>query len=211
MASEFDLYVDITSNKLVNGLNSKDTFVFGQFFQGSVLKLKITPVTPTNSAARPFYSKVTLTNLNLKVAVGVRAGSPTLYANQYTWTKVYDAGASTGYFSADLTLNTNELNTAIGSSSELSTAFFEIQLSEDGLYRTVYQTGITILASVIDPSGSAVPTPQTNYLTREECIEMFVRWSNNASGKIIDLVSPDGASHRLIGVNNDKSAKDDLL
>lgn len=210
MAAEITIYIDIINRRLVKGLDNSDLFPFTEAYGCSQLNLAVIPVMPTYAPTGGKFTKVDISGLTLKCYVGPRAGASAVKASQTTWTKVYDPGVTTGKFTAELDLNTSEMNTAIGSNDSYS-SFVEFWLTENGMARQVYQGPFTVYAAVFDSTGSALPTSASNYLTREECIEMFVRFFGNAAGKTIETVSPDGASSRITGCNNDKSAKDDLI
>lgn len=218
MAAQIELYNDIVNNRLVQGINSNSAFTFGTLFQGSTLSIRYFPLVPIwGAVTAPFYKKVSLANITaLEMALGPRAGAESLLAYQGTWTaqSAADSDGVSGYMYADFDLNVSALNTAIGNSDSAYSTYFEIRLSESGKMRPTYQTSIGITPVVLGPgaAGSA-PTPAASYFTKEEAMNLFVKWYNGdlaSRGKGITLFSPDGASTREIGVNNDKSAKDEL-
>jgi hypothetical protein len=211
MASTIDIYNDVQNNVLYGSANASRPLVIPDLYQYGTLQLRWYPVRPTYSVLPPFFSNVDLDQLTLKMAIGPRAGAESPISAQYTWTKAYTSGASgPGYMYANLDLNTTEVNTAIGTSDSI-TSYFEITMSEDGVPRVVYQTPVRIISAVTPPgSASSLPTPAASYLSREECMELFVKWANNQAGKTITLTSPDGTRDRIIGVRNDGSAQDDF-
>lgn len=211
MAAEIELFNDLTNSELVKGLNDKSTFTLKSFFQGAQIALKLYPIQPIVGAVSPnYYSKVPASTLLPFVYVGPAPGATALLAYQDVWS--YDS--TNGCFSATLNLNTTEMNAAIGSNGTFSTTF-EIQWSDSGVRRTTYQSGITMKATVFDPTGAAsLPGLATAYYTKAELDAVFVKWINSEAqslGKGISLYSPDGASIRTLGVRNDKSAQDDIL
>jgi hypothetical protein len=221
MADAIPLYVDLSvpQGRLVTNLNNAAAPVFGPFYQGQLLQLRIFPVVPTgNRVLRPLYSLVALDNLDCQVVVGPAAGAEAIKAAQYVWNKqqVPDAEGLSGYFYADLDLNTNELNTVVGTNATIATQF-EIRFSRGaGNFTPVYQTDITIRAVVKDPAGAAsIPTPTPSYLTREECFNLFVMWDNRLraanAGRSIITTSPDQNHTREFGgVDNDGAPTDNL-
>jgi len=210
MAAEKTWYLDITNGVFVTSLTNATPAPINSLFQGADFIVKLWPVIPTAIPNAPF-TKAAITTLQCKMAIGPNAGATALLAYQGTWTQVVDAGATTGYLTAEFNLNTTEMNTAIGNSASIN-SYFEIQIADNALYQIVYQQPITILSAVIDPTGAgSLPSASIRYMTWNDMLANCVLWTGNGPGKAIDLLSPDGASHRIIGVNNDKSGLDDLL
>lgn len=217
MADAIELYMNVgtPTGALVRGLSDSGAFTMGPFYQGQLLKLRVYPVIPTGvlvpmpGAAQ--FSKVDLTNLDLQVVIGPRAGASSVKAAQYTWAKqtANDSEGKSGYFYANLDLNTTDLNTAIGTSDTYDT-YIEFQLSRGGLpFAPAYQSAIQIISAVLDPSGAAaVPTPAASYLTAAQCFNLFVMWNNALAagganaGRNVIFVSPDSAHTRELGVGN---------
>lgn len=212
MAAEIELFNDLTNSELVKGLNDKSAFTLKSFFQGAQIDLKLYPIKPIVGAVSPnYYSLVSTATLLPFVYVGPAPGATALLAYQDVWT----LDATNGFFRATLNLNTTEMNAAIGSTGTFSTTF-EIQWSDSGVRRTTYQSGITMKATVFDPTGAAsLPASSVGYYTKAELDAMFVKWDNYGTpsswGKALNTVSPDGASQRFEGVRNDKSAQDDII
>lgn len=221
MADAISIYLDLSTPQgaIVKGLNDRTNVTLGPFYQGQLLRMRFYPVIPTgNQIAGPFFSKVALDNLDLQVAIGPRAGAQAILAAQYVWTKqtVPDADGESGYFYADINLNTTEANAAIGTSDSLNT-FFEILLSRaGGNFAPVHQAQIAILAVVKDPgAAAAIPTPAPSYLTAAEIYNLFVMWDNRLrpanNGRVPIFTSPDGAHTREApGVDNDGLPTDNL-
>lgn len=212
MADAIELFLDISTptGAAVKSLSDLASVQIGPFYQGSLLKLRVTPVTPTGSkVSPPYFAKVPITTLNLLVTVGQRAGAEAIKAAQYTWSQqlTADTEGKSGYFYADLNLNTTDLNTAIGTADTYQT-YIEFQLSRSGgAYSPVFQQLITILSVVKDPAGAAsIPTPSANYLTMEQCFNLFVAWRNDIipanAGRNIVLLSPGGTHTRELGVDD---------
>ena len=219
MADAISLYLDISipQGRLIKSLTDAGTFVLGPFYQGQLLKLRIYPVTVAGAIA-PTITKVPLTNLDLQVAVGPRAGAEAIKAAQYIWNKqiAADTDGESGYFYADLDLNTTDLNTAVGTNDTLST-YFEFLLSRaSAAFAPVHQTAVTILSVVKGPgSAASTPTPAAAYLTEAQCYNLFVLWDNRVraqnNGRVPIFVSPDGSHTRECpGVDNDGSPTDNL-
>ena len=220
-ADAISLYVDLSTPQgaLVRGLNDRSAFVLGPFYQSSLLQLRIYPVAPTgNQAIAPFFSKLPLTNLDVRVAIGPAAGGEAIKAAQYVWTKqlVPDADGASGYFYADLDLNTTDLNNLVSTNAEITTQF-EIALARGaGTYRPVFQQNIIVRPVVKDPgSAASIPTPTADYYTAAQIRQLFVPWDNRLFninwGRAPIFVSPDGSHTREApGVDNDGAPTDNL-
>lgn len=211
MALALEMYLDCLEGRLVKGLSNQDEFVFNTIYQGSALQMRVYPVLPTYSGLPPFYSKISLTNLDLQVVLGPRAGADAIKAAQYTWTKqtTNDSEGKSGYFYATLDLNTTDLNTAIGSLDSIR-YYLEFRISESAVWRVAHQREVTVVSVVKDPSGAAsIPTPAAGYYTIAEIQNLFVR-KIGLAGETIILTSPDGASTRQLGCNDDKSGMDNI-
>jgi len=209
MASELRIYVDIVKGTLLSEINPTVDFTLPSWIQYSARTLQIVPVKPTNGVKAPFWSKVDIDNLTLKVGIGPAAGAEAPIAAQYTWAKVYDSGSTgPGYFTAILDLNTTEVNAAIGSAAGVSSTF-EIQFAESGYIFGAVQLDTYIRGAVIPAgSGGSAPTPSNSYLTRDDVLALFnqcVRFAGNPLGASIKLDSIDGTQHGLLRVNNDGS------
>jgi len=78
-----------------------------------------------------------------------------------------------------LTINTAEVEDAFADTSENSiTPTIEIELTEDGTPKTIYQGPITLRKDLIT-AGSAVPGDQTSYYTKNESDANFVSRTGN--------------------------------
>lgn len=221
MADAVEIYIDVSTpqGRMVKSLDSQATLTIGPFYQGSVIPMRVWPVISTGATVSgPFFSKLPLTTLDFQLVLGPRAGSESILAAQYTWTKqvAVDSEGKSGYFYANFDLNTTALNTAIGSADTYDSAYLEFRLSRAGAnYTPIFQFKPSILAVVKDPaSASSTPTPTPSYLTRDECFNLFVMWNNTSApggannGRNIILASPDGTHTRELGVGDDSSPID---
>lgn len=213
MADAIELFIDVSTptGAAVKSLSDRSAFALGPFYQGSLLKLRVYPVVPTGSGTLPpFFAKVAIDNIEMLVTVGPRAGTEAIKAAQYVWSKqlTADSEGKSGYFYADLNLNTTDLNNLI-STNDTITTFFEVQFSRaGGAYSPVFQSQITLLAVVKDPgSAASIPTPTIEYLTVAQGDNKYVQWRNDLipanAGRNIVLLSPDSARTRELGVGND--------
>ncbi len=218
MADAIELYLDLSTPQgaLVKGLSDRSAAVLGPFYQGSALNLRVFPVVSNGrTVAGPFFDRVALDNLDFELVLGPRAGATAILAAQYVWAKqsAADTEGKSGYFYATLDLNTTEMNTAMASEDTL-TRHLEFRLKRTGgVFGPVCQVSVQIIAAVKDPSGAAsIPTPAPSYLTRDECLALFVQWNNAIvpanAGRNVILLSPDGTRTRELGVANDASPID---
>lgn len=214
MAAELVLYNDIQNRRLVQGLTRDAAVQVRDLYQGEQLSIKWYPVVPTGTVTGDRFSKVALATLSLAMYIGPRAGADAIKAYQTTWTPVYDETGTTGYFSGSIDLNTTEMNAAIGTADEITSLYLEIKLTESGATRVVHQSQLRIVSVVKDPSTSAsLPTAAQNYLTREECMAMFVQWANTTPavyGKPVVLTSPNGIHTLTLWVDNDGIVHNDV-
>ena len=134
------LYVDILNRELMDSATSVSTVRLPEMFREDTVKLQITLMEPADNLVAPF-SLVDITNLDLKVGVGDQTE---LVALQDTWTK--DTSATAMTYTADLSLNTTELNAIFTADSSLTsiTRKFEIEVEENSKFHTVYSTDISI-------------------------------------------------------------------
>lgn len=206
------LYLDIANRQLPLSLANSAQFTgLNNAFQYALINFRIYPVRPNGRITGSIYSVLDLDNLTIKMGIGAKAGSESLlaYTAPEDFTKVYDSGsAGPGYFSGSLDLNTTEMNAAISTAASIS-SFFEIQIGDSADYRTAYSSAITINATVMTGgAAAATPTPVEEYYTKAETSGLFVPRSGSET---ITLVSPDGTWHRILGVDNDGNAIDDLI
>lgn len=216
MSAAIKLYIDVQSQpgKLVGNLAGAAPPPFAQLVQGSKLNMRVYPVRPTGLVNGNAYSQIPVTSYgDIKVALGVRLGTGTIYAQagagtSDTWGQqiTADAAGEKDYFYGILNLNTSNLNAALTSVDTVQ-AYFEVHLSVAGNYSIVYQQQVTILSAVIDPSGAvSLPLAASEYYTKAELDALFVPWDSRGraanQGKNITLVSPSGTRTRALGVGD---------
>ncbi len=187
MAAELILVNDIVGKRLYKGslpsgrLVALEQFSFASIYQGEAYLIKYVPVVPSGNQLSP-WTQVSVTNLTLKMGIGPKTGAEARKVAQDTWAKVTTADSLglNNYLTALFDLNTTDLNTAIASADSYASTF-EIQLGESGVYRVTYQSGITINATVIDPTGSAsLPVPAAAYYTKNEVNNGFMSFTGAA-------------------------------
>lgn len=224
MADAIEIYLDLgkPTGAAVKGLNDASPVILGPFYQGQLLRLRVFPVV-ANGAVIPapggtLFDKVSISNMEMRVAVGPRAGAEAVKAYQPTWAKQVgvDTEGKSGYFYADLDLNTTDLNNAIATAEFYDTYIeFGIQRSGATTFAPVYQQAVRVLAVVKDPgSASSTPTPTDQYLTAAQCYNLFVAWRNDLiaanAGRNVVFASPDTTHTREMGVDNIAAAIDNF-
>jgi hypothetical protein len=202
-----ELWNDIENNGLIVGPVSggwdgtEVRFSDRKIYQASQLSFRWYPI---KKSGLNTYIRVPVSGLTLDIAIGQRSGAEAIKARQNVWTEHSD-----GYLYATLNLNTTDLNNLV--TGDTYDTYLEIQMTENGNSRPTYQEAITIRSVVIGPAGSsALPAAADQFLTRAQCLQMFVKWTENLAGNAIELASPDGTKFRLIGVNDDGSAQDEI-
>lgn len=176
-------------------------------FQSNTQDFEITVVDPPADFSSA-SSKVDLGTSGLRVSIGETptgtAGGPTPLALQTTWT--WDP--TNKHFTGSLALNTAGIDSFLGTLAS-KPAYFEVNLTTGGNRITLLQIGVTIKA-VVDELSGTVPTPTDQYLTKAEMIAMFLKFINDA-GHTVVFKSPNAVYGRELGVNDDGSAKDDII
>lgn len=154
---------------------------------------------PTNPAGR--FVRVDITNLSLKMAINDTLDDSTPLAEQTSWTK----DTSRNVFSGTLNLNTSAMNTYIDGDK---TPYLELEIS-DGTNRVKILQETCAVAISLMPVATTSPNPSRVYLDFNEIFGLFVpRVLGN--GESITIPSPNGAYRRIIGCNDDGTARDDI-
>lgn len=201
------IYIDRQAKALVPYLGS--VTVIPPLFQSNVLDLEVYFLDPTgalmNSAT---YSLVEMGAFGLRVAIGPpptgASGGPTPLAIQTGF--VWDAANKK--FVGSLALNTTEVDAYIGALTERQ-AYFEVNLTNGANRDTRLQIGCTLKA-VVDEQTSTSPTPADSYLTKNEILATLLKKQGDP-GDVNVLVSPNGQYARELGVNDDGSARDNII
>lgn len=210
-ASDLVIVNDIVGRGIYTNLTSQTSLQFGSAYQGDSYNIKYYPVVPSGNLLAP-WTKVDISQVTLKMGIGPRDGTEARLVSQDVWNKQIgpDSTGAQGYLYATFDLNTDALNTAIGSLDSYS-SIFEIQFGEGGKYRCGFQTAINITPVVIGPTGTAsLPAPAAQYYTKTEMDALFQKFILGP-GQTTTFTSPDGTRQRIIGVRNDGSPQDDTL
>jgi hypothetical protein len=210
-AVRLDLFNDIARRKLVNSETDASELVLPDFFHQDKISIEIIFL-KTNIAGGRFkpYERVNTSGMSFQIKlfkVDVN-NNATVLASQTVWS----SGTTENSLAAALDLNTANMAAELPAPpSQLSTvaAILEFELSDAAGKFTTYQRAVTIKREH-NTSGSPVAIPGVTYFTSDEALALFVRKIEQA-GATITLKSPNGTYARVIGVNNDGSAQDDVI
>lgn len=200
MATE--VFADLSNRKFVasvKGGSEKANPISSPFHQDK-LYLSVQPIEYDSSGAVSSdpYSELDGSAFALSVLITKTDGT-TLAGPATTWTP--DGNAKVG----SIDLNTAAMVTAFTSSSTLTVDAYVFMQFDDGANRkTTIQASLTIKRSYIT-SGTPSELPLSSYLTREECIALFLKFSGNPPGSTLTLPSPSGAYKVIVGANDDGS------
>ncbi len=147
------------------------------------------------------FQRVDITDLTLKMAINDTLDDATPLAEQVTWTK----DTSRMVFSGTLNLNTAAMNSYITANKS---PYFELEIT-DGTNRVKVLQEACNVALALLPVATTSPDPSRVYLDYNETFGIFVpRVMGN--GESISIPSPNGAYRRIIGCNDDGTARDDI-
>jgi hypothetical protein len=201
--AEADIFIDCDQAAVVTSATDSGRKLLPRIVQGDTILLRIRLL--KNFARSSGYEEIPTSGLTLQVALirGVLTSSASvedsIVASQYTWTE----GDDGLYFEAELALNTEEIDTALGSSNSFD-AILEVKYLRSAVPTTVLQQAVKVWRAGIEPdSVMAVvePTP----LSAEAAQATFVRvvdetrpiyLMNSSSGVRCKLwIDTDGTFH----------------
>jgi hypothetical protein len=196
------LYLDTVNKRLVCGPANPAPFTMPYLAKGEAISIKL-QLLDTN-AGSPILSPYVILDATTgpdgcKVAVGDIGG-----VSPMAWVSL-TFSPSTNFWTGTLDLNTDAINTKIGTAASVGTSL-EIQLGATAYWRSTFS--LTLTNQVI-PSTTFAPVPTETYLTRNESLATFARQIGLA-GQTITLLSPNGQWARVFGVNDDGSRQDDV-
>ncbi len=187
-------------NRNLPGINGSVTQI-PDLFQSNTISLIVQVVDPTGVFNNP-YSIVDLAGFGLRASVGKTptgtSGGPAPLALQDTFT--WDAVNK--WFTADLALNTGDIDAYIGAAAFIN-AFFELNLTIAGSRITILQQQF-VLRAVVDELTSNVPAPTDQYLTKSETLALLA----SKLDKI--MKSPSGTWARELGIADDGTPTDSI-
>ena len=193
------LYLDLDAGTLIKRFNGgadvdQTPFVIPALTVGDQLPLSVQPLIRAGKInGRQSYSIVT--GFTLKVAIGVLAGTPDCL--QTSWT------TDGNFLSGTLDLNQSGLTTKVTAGTPV---YFTIKVND----REAYQQRLTDIRLPTVAAGAVVPTPAEDFFNKNEQDQRFLK-RDSANGDILVLKSPGGIYGRILGVNDDGSARDDII
>ena len=199
---------DISNKKLVVNSTSGEDFILPAFYPEDKISwtVQLLEVNPSGGQRAP-YSVIDATGKELTIKIGNLADG-VIVASALPGAFAVINQAFSGY----LELNTVNMVAAMSGQTSI-TRTIEFQIGDvDSVTMTTLQKTVTIKKELIT-SGSPTAIPNVRYYTSDEIDAMFVRFDNSSvasRGRTVTLYSPDGTALRQIGVNNDKSALDNL-
>jgi hypothetical protein len=171
------------------------------FLKHEQYPFEVVIVEPNPSGGQNSFVRVDITDLSLKMAINETLGSATPKAEQTSWVK----DTSRNVFSGTLDLNTSAMNTYIDGDKS---PYFELEIY-DGTNRVKILQETCDVAQSLMPVTTTSPDPARVYLTFDEQKGIFVPRVMGA-GETISITSPNGSYRRIIGCNDDGTARDDI-
>lgn len=196
------IFVDLSSGEFISSLaggGGEGYSPFGTPFHQDILNLKIQPVDYSSDGTQSGtpYETLDASGYSISLLVTLASDGSTLAGPFTSWTP--DGTALSG--SADL--NTVAMATAVSAldPGETVAAIFWLQISDGSTRKVTIETEVNIAKTAIT-SGTPSELPVTSYLTREECLALFVKFAGNPNGATITLTSPDGSQEVTYGATN---------
>lgn len=150
------------------------------------------------------YRKLDISPLSISVAINDTFDDASPLSYQPTFVK--DEESNT--FSAELALNTGALNSYLGA-ADSKPGKFEVEIQE-GTARTKVLTLDVTLQNAVTQVGAVVPSPVDEYPTKAQVAAQFMPRVGGPSEQLT-LTSPNGLYQRILGVNDDGVAIDQIL
>ncbi len=193
------LYVNVTRQILQASSSNGAEVPCPSFTVGDVYDLKVLFVEQTGTGfGASSFTVLSPGSLGCKVGIGVRGASPLVLQDTFT--------VSGNFLVAQLDCTPAGYASAVDAGTHL---YLEVKAGDSGNFKTVYQEAC-VNRRAVSTSASVSPAPVDQYYSKAEIDALFVR-KVNAAGVTVTFTSPDGASQRIIGVNDDKSAADNVI
>lgn len=199
-----DIFADLTNARFVASIKGGSPKAFVSPFHQDKLYLSVQPIDYDSSGAASSnpYEILDGAAFSLSILVTTTAGA-TLAGPSTSW--AVDGTAKVG----SVDLNTAAMVTAFTNPATLSVdAYIYFQFDDGANRKTTIQGNFRILRSYLT-SGTPSELPIASYLTREECLELFVRWSENEPGKGITLKDSTSTYETILKCNTDGSNASD--
>lgn len=198
-----DVFADLTNRKFVASSKGGSPKPFASPFHQDKLYFSVQPLEIDSIGAQTGapYEVLDGSAFSLSVLVADTSGT-TLAGLATSWSP--NGTAKIG----SIDLNTAAMATAFTSPSTTQiSAEIYFQFDDGANRKTTIKDTLTIKRSRITGSTPS-ELPVDSYLTRAECLALFVKWSGNPAGKKIALSATggaDGADDLILGENSDKS------
>ena len=142
---QLSLFINTAERKLVKSATSDFPINLPTMFREDSLRLVITLLEPTGLFTAPVQT-FDISDIDLKVGIGVIGSDPEVF--QDTWTK--DLTART--WTADVVLNTTELNAAFAAGGDTLARTLEIEVERSSKFHTVLHESVTLSKDIITNS-----------------------------------------------------------
>lgn len=189
---QLSLFINTAERKLVKSATSDFPISLPTMFREDSLRLVITLLEPTGLFTAPVQT-FDISDIDLKVGIGVIGSDPEVF--QDTWTK--DLTART--WTADVVLNTTELNAAFAAGGDTLARTLEIEVERSSKFHTVLHETVTLSKDIITNSlvapvdvttGSAFAASFAATTQNSETVE----WATSGDYNIAHFKGMSGAS-----------------
>jgi hypothetical protein len=189
---QLSLFINTAERKLVKSATSDFPINLPTMFREDTLRLVITLLEPTGLFTAPVQT-FDISDIDLKVGIGVIGSDPEVF--QDTWTK--DTTART--FTADVVLNTTELNAAFAAGGDTLARTLEVEVERSSKFHTVLHEAVTlskdiIINSLVAPvdvtTGSAFAASFAATTQNSETVE----WATSGDYNIAHFKGMSGAA-----------------
>lgn len=188
-----DLYFDVTSKQLAEGLNGPVGVSLPTLRQEEGVSIALNVIKRLPTKIPPLFQRVNLAGYSLEISVAETPG--TVLASQSSW-DVSDA--ANGVLSGTLPLNT----TGINNLSDNTQIYFEIRLYDGAYYYGKrFQTRVE---KAVSTAGSPQPIAGDTALGSLEASRVYMRKEGRAGEGFI-LKSADGSKTAICYLDNDGS------
>jgi hypothetical protein len=198
-----DLYIDIARGIFVTGRkNSTPISSFPPLVRGTTQSFRIMLLNPTGDTTGTIYTALAVTDQTIQMAIGQLGGSSYL-TSQFTWSASSDP--ENPFYSALLPLNTPNITSAIGSSSQLA-CVMQIDRVDRGIPSPVILQDVTIRNAVII-DGTEVSAPGRTLLYAETASTLFL--TRTIVGPVVWVCADDPTKKRQEFIDVDGSRVDE--
>jgi hypothetical protein len=194
------IYADLTNRIFVASSRGGAPKAFANPFHQDKLYLSIQPLAsdPSGAQSSTPFQVLDGAGYSLTVLIVKRSDGSTLAGPVTSWTP--DGTAKAG----SIDLNTVAMASAFSGSTASVSAWVQMLFDDGANQKVTLQSDLTINRTYIT-AGIPSELPTTSYLTREECLALFVKFAGNPNGSTITLPSPAGTYSVVLVANDDGS------